>query len=90
MTSKVWSAVKVPLTAKKVEGANSYEKIIENENAIRGIPPKDAPLYSIKTAKNEWHIAFNYKFMGRWVMISTSGKYIERSEVVFSRNVEDL
>lgn len=68
----------------------TYEKIIEHENAIRGIPPKDAPLYSIKTDKNEWHIAFDYNFMGRWILISTNGKYIERSEVVFARNVEDL
>lgn len=67
-----------------------YDQIIEAENAIRGIPPKGSTLYCIKTDKDEWHIAFEYKFMGRWVMISISGKHIEHSEVVFSRNVEDL
>lgn len=34
MKSMVWSAVKVPLTAKKVDGANSYEKITHNGSTI--------------------------------------------------------
>lgn len=62
----------------------------KNIDALKGIPPQDAVLFVLCTDKQEWHIAFDYKFMGRWVLISTTGKLIERSDVAFLQRCESL
>jgi hypothetical protein len=62
----------------------------ELRDTLGGVPPKDAVLYVIQTQKGDWHIAFDYKFMGRWVLISTTGKLVERSDVAFSQRCDSL
>jgi hypothetical protein len=66
------------------------DSLLLEQQALKGVPPKDALLYVICTNKQEWHIAFDYKLMERWVLISTTGAYIERSEVEFSQRCDDL
>jgi hypothetical protein len=75
---------------KRGEAIDLPDSLHTEQQALNGVPPKDAVLYVVCTESQGWHIAFDYEFMGRWVLISTTGVYLERNEIKFSRRCDSL
>lgn len=85
---KVEIQIDESVTEEQLEGVC---RDLKELTALKGVPPEDAVLYVIKASgEREWHIAFDYHLMGRWVLISTTGKLIERSNVEFSQTCDSL